>query len=431
MATKIPRIKFFNSVVKNKMPEAEGASIGELFINANAERPFISTKFSDGNMKKVIFEDEINADMEAEATARKNADDKLQENLDAETKAREDADNTLTTNLNNEIYRAKKSEEALGVRIDDETTRAKAAEKTLTDNLNAETSRATDAEATLTKNLNAEIAKRTSEVSRLDTKIEAETQRATEAENTLTTNLNGEIARAKAAEKVLTDNLNQEIQDRTSEVARLDKKIEAETTRATNAESTLTKNLDKEIQDRKDAITTLTNKHNEDVSAITKSITDNKVKIVKVADDLLPANVKEAFKLTNGLDVQLGETINIYKDSSLQKVELVDQKLRFTYNNASGGTDTVDIDCSKFLAESEFQDGFQVHADGTVYVRIADDSESYLTVDENGLKFSGLDSLNTDINSKIEAETQRATEAEKVLTTSTVRLIEQRMLKKS
>ena len=121
MATKIPRIKFFNSVVKNKMPEAETSSIGELFINANAERPFISTKDSNGDMKKVIFEDEINAYLEAEATARKNADDELQENLDNETKARQDADNTLTTNLANEVYRAKKSEEALGNRITDET----------------------------------------------------------------------------------------------------------------------------------------------------------------------------------------------------------------------------------------------------------------------------------------------------------------------
>ena len=119
MATKIPRIKFFNSVVKNKMPDAEGASIGELFINANAERPFISTKDSNGDMKKVIFEDEINADLEAEETARKNADVELQENLDNETNARQDADNTLTTNLANEVYRAKKSEEALGNRITD------------------------------------------------------------------------------------------------------------------------------------------------------------------------------------------------------------------------------------------------------------------------------------------------------------------------
>ena len=65
MATKIPRIKFFNSVVKNKMPEAETSSIGELFINANAERPFISTKDSNGDMKKVIFEDEINAEIKS------------------------------------------------------------------------------------------------------------------------------------------------------------------------------------------------------------------------------------------------------------------------------------------------------------------------------------------------------------------------------
>ena len=48
---KTPRFKFYNSVVKNKMPDAETSSIGEIFINANAERPFISTKDSNGEMK--------------------------------------------------------------------------------------------------------------------------------------------------------------------------------------------------------------------------------------------------------------------------------------------------------------------------------------------------------------------------------------------
>ena len=53
---KTPKIKFYNSVVKGKVPNAEDAEIGEIFINANAEAPFISTKNSNGEMTKYIDE---------------------------------------------------------------------------------------------------------------------------------------------------------------------------------------------------------------------------------------------------------------------------------------------------------------------------------------------------------------------------------------
>ena len=53
---KTPKIKFYNSVVKGKVPNAEDAEIGEIFINANAEAPFISTKNNNGEMTKYIDE---------------------------------------------------------------------------------------------------------------------------------------------------------------------------------------------------------------------------------------------------------------------------------------------------------------------------------------------------------------------------------------
>lgn len=57
--TKIPKIRFFNSVVKGKTPDVDEASIGEIFINANSEAPFISTKDSNGELTKYIDEKRI------------------------------------------------------------------------------------------------------------------------------------------------------------------------------------------------------------------------------------------------------------------------------------------------------------------------------------------------------------------------------------
>lgn len=61
---KTPKIKFYNSVVKGKVPNAEDAEIGEIFINANAEAPFISTKNSNGEMTKYIDEATIDKKIE-------------------------------------------------------------------------------------------------------------------------------------------------------------------------------------------------------------------------------------------------------------------------------------------------------------------------------------------------------------------------------
>jgi hypothetical protein len=84
----------------------------------------------------------------------------------------------------------------------------------------------------------------------------------------------------------------------------------------------------------------------------------------------LPTNVKERYNLkvsTNGTqwDNASGSTpIDIYKDSALQKVELVTEEgkeyLKFTYLNVDGEPQVVKIDVSKFLSEAEFKDGFEL-----------------------------------------------------------------------
>ena len=108
----------------------------------------------------------------------------------------------------------------------------------------------------------------------------------------------------------------------------------------------------------------------------------------------LSANVLEAYKLVDEDGKQSGATINIYKDSSLKSVALVDQKLNFTYILTDGTESTVEVDVSKFLAESEFSDGLEV-ANHVVKVKIAEGSEDFLTVDTNGIKLSGVqDAIN-------------------------------------
>lgn len=124
----------------------------------------------------------------------------------------------------------------------------------------------------------------------------------------------------------------------------------------------------------------------------------------------LDANVLEQYKLqqtVNGVASIVGETIKIYKDSSLKSVELVDQNLVFTYILANDTEKTVSVDVSTFLAESEFAHGLQV-TNHIVSVKIDETSEkdsqaepaAFLTVSNNGIKISGI---KDEINRKIAA----------------------------
>lgn len=157
--------------------------------------------------------------------------------------------------------------------------------------------------------------------------------------------------------------------------------IEAEATRAKGEEAKLETKISDETTAREAAISGLESK-------ITEKAGD--IKMTKVADpSTLGANVKEAFQLMNGT-TPLGVPVLVYKDQSLKSVALVDQKLQFVYVLADGSESTVEIDLSKFLAESEFKNGLAVSADGEVSVKIATDSQSNLSVDETGLKLTGV-----------------------------------------
>ena len=106
-------------------------------------------------------------------------------------------------------------------------------------------------------------------------------------------------------------------------------------------------------------------------------------------------NVREAYKLIDEDNAQAGDTIKIYKDSSLKSVALDGQTLNFTYILADGSEETVGVDVSTFLAESEFGNGLEV-VNHIVNVKVDSTSETFLTVGEGGVKLSGVqDAINT------------------------------------
>ena len=108
------------------------------------------------------------------------------------------------------------------------------------------------------------------------------------------------------------------------------------------------------------------------------------------------ANVKEAYKLLDTTGGTLGDIIKIYKDSSLNSVTLSGdsatggQWMIYNYTLADGTTANTAVDVSRFLVEAEFQSGVTADANGVVHGVVAAGSESFLTVDGDGFKLSGV-----------------------------------------
>jgi hypothetical protein len=138
-------------------------------------------------------------------------------------------------------------------------------------------------------------------------------------------------------------------------------------------------------------------------------ILDSDVKIVSASPET--TNIKESWKLINGNNVQLGSTINIYKDSSLKSVVLsgdsstVGQWLVFTYILEDGSESKVAVDVSKFLVQAEFKSGVTATNEGIVKGVVDGNSEKnesnvhFLTVGADGFKISGIkDAIDTKIN---------------------------------
>ena len=185
---------------------------------------------------------------------------------------------------------------------------------------------------------------------------------------------------------------------------KLDNAIKSEVDRATEAERVLTENLaalsaetlSNHVVSTGETInvTKLTDYTNIEVNidnATLKQNDSNKIATTLFIDKVanVGENVRETYQLKDGNGNIWGSRIEIYKDQTLKNVELKGQILEFTYILADGSETTVGVDMSAFLYEGEFKDGL-ITEGSVVKIRLADGNEKFLTVDENGLKLSGV-----------------------------------------
>lgn len=148
--------------------------------------------------------------------------------------------------------------------------------------------------------------------------------------------------------------------------------------------------------------------------------------IAKVTEGL-GENVKEAYKLVDEDGTQAGETINIYKDSSLISVDLVDadasgkagQYIKYVYVLANGTESVQYVDVSRLLVEAEFKNGLEVSQAGEINVKVDAASEAFLTVGADGVKLSGVQHAITTAKNEAIAEIAPAIEALDAEVTST------------
>ena len=93
----------------------------------------------------------------------------------------------------------------------------------------------------------------------------------------------------------------------------------------------------------------------------------------------------------------------VKSDSIIDKVEYKDGILTITFTNG----DEVHIDLSELIDENEFKDGLIVEGH-VVKVLVDDESERWLTVSENGIKVSGIQSEIDRLDDRVDVEISRA-----------------------
>ena len=126
----------------------------------------------------------------------------------------------------------------------------------------------------------------------------------------------------------------------------------------------------------------------------------------------LPETIKERYSLVDADGHVSGDTVDIPKDSHIVSITYITtsgdphyQNLEYVYVDASGNNQTVYVDMSQLVLETEFASG--VSATGGVVHGVVDPaSEAFLTVGADGFKLSGVQDAIDDAKTAATAYTQ-------------------------
>ena len=114
----------------------------------------------------------------------------------------------------------------------------------------------------------------------------------------------------------------------------------------------------------------------------------------------LPETIKERYSLVDADGNVSGETIDLPKDSHIVSITYdgETQKLTYTYLDASGATQSTDVDMSELVLETEFGSGVTV-TNHVAHGVVDPTSETFLTVGADGFKLAGVqDAINNAID---------------------------------
>ena len=325
----------------------------------------------------------------------------IADDLAAEIDRAQNAENNLDAAIKAEQARAEAAEGQLNTKIEAETTRAEAAEKALDAKITAETERAEAAEADLQEQITNEV------------------NRATAAEANLQEQITEEVTRAKAREDEIAGDLADEVNRATLEENRLNGLITTETQRAKDAEAVLQTNIDNEQQAREDADTALGGRIDDLSSDVTQQITDFKTEVNGKLDSMestisqMQTTVKS---LTTQVDNLSQNVTNLSGAVSTMQntVNTLQQNFTSLTEAVAGINDELDKIQSGDLDLPYLKRGGDTGT-GTFNFTGAVVNVAAPTQDSNAATKKYVDDINTTLTAAIDAEEQRATEAEDAL----------------
>ena len=289
------------------------------YKTANSATPIIENKVgSDHTVFRFSSSGgDVQALLNAEITARMNADSSLQANLNIETTAREVADSSLYSALGVEVTARKVADSSLQANLDIETTARKVADSSLYAALAVEATARQVADSSLQANLDIETTARKVSDSSLQANINSEITSRTVSDSSLQMALEVEITARTVSDSSLQANLDIETTARKVSDSSLQANLEVETTARKVADSSLYAVLDIETTARKVSDSSL--QINLDIETTARTVSDSslyaaldiEVTARKVADSSLQANLDVETTARKVADSSLQANLNI------------------------------------------------------------------------------------------------------------------------
>lgn len=365
------------------------------------------------------------ADIIAERDRAMAVEAELRKDLDAEIDRSVSKDNDLQQQIDN--FKNESSEDLVRLRLDltNEINRSTKEDIRLNSALNAEIQRATDAENQLNKNLNAEIERAQSAEKELREDLTAETERAKQEERNLkgaleanvldlTNKIEAETERAQDEER----NIHGVIEDRTLQFTNA---LEAETERATNEETAIRKEMADNVSDLTDSINAETERAKQaeaqlqaNIDAENQRAVARENEIEKNLTDALNAETERAETAEKALD----DKITAETERATQAESDLDTKFTNSLNSEIERATNRENEIEKNLTEAiEDEQTRAIGREQEIESNLNAEISRSTLADENHDKAieqtnADLASAESELQANIDAEKQRATQAE-------------------